>query len=313
MTIGMLFNATGILSFLIVSMMYGMCVQADQLLINRNIRYNYAPYEIMKIADICLESEEKNLELTLEQIGGQSNVEKSDREYLSNVMNFQTSLFVNLDNLNISSSSRNGSFMNSISSYSSLLADRVERLELNFQSSTKDGPEPILDKISDGVKCLNEYLIVLLHSSQCRIDKKYCVAPDTHTPDEYKKKIGGDDSCAIDSLTQYKLLYNCIRDIDSLANNMLTVFDQTIKAKTQELQNTLKRIESPFKRIQSKFPLEGQANLFEMVNEYYGHKKSPSLIRLHCDFLRIYSLSAIGKNLKYPHSRINFIIQAICA
>lgn len=296
MTIALLFNLTGISSVYVASFTHGLCSNADKLTIDRNVRFAVAPYEVMKISDICLDSYEKNLELTLEQKRIQSSaLDKSNRELFTTVMLFAKAMSIDLLNINVTSIDQNTNFMTSINKYTSLLADRVQGLNLNFEYSPGDGPDETLELIREEVKCLDFYTSVLLHSSQCRTNIQHCVAPDTHTPEEYSQRIGGDQSCAQTTLEPYSKLYSCIRDIDSLSNNMKTSFNEEIKEKIDAIQTSLQNSYISFLRLAQAFDFGKTVNVYELLNKYFGHGESNSMLRLHCNFLEPYSLAAIGK------------------
>jgi hypothetical protein len=67
--IALLLNFTGILSIYAASITHGLCSKADKIIVDRNYRFNIAPYNFLKITDICMDSYEKNLELAMGRNG----------------------------------------------------------------------------------------------------------------------------------------------------------------------------------------------------------------------------------------------------
>ena len=106
------------------------------------------------------------------------------------------------------------------------------------------------------------------------------------------------DKCRNKAVKEYKNLYNCITEMDSMTAKMKESFDLHILRPLVKIKKSILSVYDELERIQSVFNLESglKNNFFEMVKVRPGETKKSSLLRLNCAFLIPFAEATVGKS-----------------
>lgn len=131
--IGFAFNLIGIVSIYAVSFTHSVCSNGEQLIYDRNQRFKLIPDKSLQLTDICLDSVTQNLEVVLKTSNQTGGTYSRATEYLTHLADWYKLASMDLGDVNITSKESQPAFMKSVFQYSSILAEKIENLEGNFE------------------------------------------------------------------------------------------------------------------------------------------------------------------------------------